>query len=1012
MIGQTISHYKILEKLGEGGMGIVYKAHDTELDRVVALKFLPHYLTTDSAEKERFHHEARAASALNHPNITTIYEIKEFENQLYLAMELVEGKTLKRLIEQETLSMKKILEVAIQACEGLTAAHEKGIVHRDIKSDNIMMTPKGQVKIMDFGLAKVKGATKLTKTGSTVGTAAYMSPEQAQGEEVDQRSDIFSFGVVLYELLTTKLPFRGEHQAAIVYSLINEEPAPIARFNEKVGPEIERIVSKALAKDPDDRYQHVDDLLADLRRERKHIEYARAGYAKTPMAAEPPPGEPTSSAHSPAPSPAPLAEPPSPLPAKKKLMKYVLPASVLIVLALLLLIFNPFNFQISPQKSAATPGKSSLAVVYFENIPDPTDKDHTGEMLTNLLTTSLFQARDLEVISRERLLDIEKELGQAETRTISPSAATTVAQRAGVSMMLLGSILQKEPSLVITYRLVEVSTGKILSTQRLAGFSPERIFSLVDTLALLVKNDLSITPSAPAESKSVMAVTTSSPEAYRSFLEGVELVDRYFNSEAKAAFRRSIELDSNFAMAYFGLANLPLDPDESLRRASLMKAWGLIDRVTEKERLAIQAQYASEIENDQAKRTAILEELLRKYPHEQREYVDLANSYARNGQFERAIQTYQRAIQNDPRHGEAWNALAYIAGILGRKREAIAAIDQYQALAPALPNPYDSKADIYGMFNENDSSLYWFQRAVSFKPDFPSAYKIGYIALLRQDYAAAERMFRQYGATSEPDQKAQAEDMLALIPFRRGRLQEAERLLRRNLESYEEQRLQSPITTIYYELMLIAYQRRDFPSMIEYARKDSSEAKKVSQTGLYGLDLLALAYLKNGNREMFSKLVGELKNSLKGDERFSRIDYEYTLGVASFEDGKFDAALDHFQTALQTLAPNHLPLLPVAVAHLKTGRAAEAIEELKRITACWPIDFPGYNLFLLPKPEEWLTASVKAHYWLGVAYEQDGRKADAVREYEEFLNIWKDADFKSQELEDARARLGKLKATG
>ncbi len=275
MIGQTISHYKIIEKLGEGGMGIVYKAHDQELDRFAALKFLPNYLTSDATEKERFYHEARAASALNHPNVTTIYEIKEFEDRLYLAMEFVEGKTLKRLIESEPPSIKKVLDIAIQVCEGLSAAHEKGVVHRDIKSDNIMLTPKGQVKIMDFGLAKVKGATKLTKAGSTIGTAAYMSPEQAQGEEIDHRSDIFSFGVVLYELLTTKLPFRGEHQAALMYSLINEEPQPIARFNENVSPDLERIVSKALAKDKDERYQHVDDLLADLRRERKHFEYAR-----------------------------------------------------------------------------------------------------------------------------------------------------------------------------------------------------------------------------------------------------------------------------------------------------------------------------------------------------------------------------------------------------------------------------------------------------------------------------------------------------------------------------------------------------------------------------------------------------------------------------------------------------------------------------------------------------------------------------------------------------------------
>ena len=449
MINQTISHYKILEKLGEGGMGIVYKAHDSELDRVVAMKFLPQYLTSDAAEKERFHHEARAASSLNHPNISTIYEIKEFENQTYLAMEYVEGKTLKKLIEEDTLPIKKALDIAIQVCDGLGAAHEKGVVHRDIKSDNIMVTPKGQVKIMDFGLAKVKGSTKLTKAGSTLGTAAYMSPEQAQGEEVDQRSDIFSFGVVLYELLTSKLPFRGEHHAALMYSLINEDPVPIARFNEKVTPEIERIVSKALAKDKEDRYQHVDEMLADIRRERKHLEYARAGYATTATMSQ---------------AAMPVVE------KKKNVLGYILPAGVIVVAVILLLIFNPFNFQISTQKGVAASEKNSLAVMYFENFPDPDDKDHTGEMLTNLLTTSLFQTKGLEVISRERLYDLQKELGQAETRTISPSMASKVANRAGVSMMLLGSILQKQPSLAITYRLIEVQSGKILSTQRLSGF--------------------------------------------------------------------------------------------------------------------------------------------------------------------------------------------------------------------------------------------------------------------------------------------------------------------------------------------------------------------------------------------------------------------------------------------------------------------------------------------------------------------------------------------------------------
>jgi len=287
VIGKTVSHYRILEKLGEGGMGVVYKAHDTKLDRVVALKFLPHYLTSDPKEKERFYHEARAASGLLHANVAVVFEINDHDDQVFIAMEYVEGKTLKQIVEEEALAIKKILDIAIQMCDGLVVAHERGIVHRDIKSENIMVTAKGQPKITDFGLAKVKGATKLTKTGSTLGTAAYMSPEQARGEEVDHRSDIFSFGVVLYEMLTGRLPFGGEHLAALLYSIINVEPQPIARFNEKVTPEIERIAAKALEKDRDDRYQHVDEMLSDLRRERKKLDYVKTGYVTAPGVKDP-----------------------------------------------------------------------------------------------------------------------------------------------------------------------------------------------------------------------------------------------------------------------------------------------------------------------------------------------------------------------------------------------------------------------------------------------------------------------------------------------------------------------------------------------------------------------------------------------------------------------------------------------------------------------------------------------------------------------------------------------------
>src|ERR1041384_6666056 len=267
MIGTVISHYKILEKLGEGGMGVVYKAQDTTLDRLVGLKFLPEHLTAHDAEKSRFLQEERAASALNHPNVCTIYGLEEDEGRQYIAMEFVEGVTLRQLIPIEKLS--DVVAYAFQIADALQEAHSKGIVHRDIKADNIMLNTKKQIKVMDFGLAKLKGSLKLTRTSSTVGTLAYMAPEQLQGEEVDGRSDIFSFGVVLFEMLTGKLPFRGDHEAAIMYSIVNEEPESAQRLRPDLPPEVLHILARALEKDPADRYQSAQDMLIDLRRVQK-----------------------------------------------------------------------------------------------------------------------------------------------------------------------------------------------------------------------------------------------------------------------------------------------------------------------------------------------------------------------------------------------------------------------------------------------------------------------------------------------------------------------------------------------------------------------------------------------------------------------------------------------------------------------------------------------------------------------------------------------------------------------
>jgi serine/threonine protein kinase/tetratricopeptide (TPR) repeat protein len=284
MIGQIVSHYKIVEKLGEGGMGVVYKAEDTKLKRTVALKFLPPELMRDPGAKERFLHEAQAAAALEHQHICNIYEIDEAEDQIFIVMSCFEGQTLKEKIDTGPLKIDEALKIAIQAAEGLQAAHEKGIVHRDIKSANIMFTVKEQTKIMDFGLAKLKGQTKLTKEGSTLGTAAYMSPEQAQGADVDHRTDIWSLGVVLYEMIAGQLPFKGEYEQAVVYSIMNENPEPLTALRTGVPMELERIINKALSKDPSERYQHADDIVVDLKALKRSIDsQAKSGLPPSPV---------------------------------------------------------------------------------------------------------------------------------------------------------------------------------------------------------------------------------------------------------------------------------------------------------------------------------------------------------------------------------------------------------------------------------------------------------------------------------------------------------------------------------------------------------------------------------------------------------------------------------------------------------------------------------------------------------------------------------------------------------
>jgi tetratricopeptide (TPR) repeat protein/predicted Ser/Thr protein kinase len=972
MIGKIISHYKILEKLGEGGMGVVYKAQDIKLDRLVALKFLPPHLTSEFEEKERFIHEAKAASALNHTNITTIYEIDEFEGQMFIVMEYVEGKTLKQIIEKETLPIKKALDIGIQICEGLAMAHEKGIVHRDIKSDNIMLTPRGQVKIMDFGLAKLKGATKLTKTRSTLGTLAYMSPEQAQGEEVDSRSDIFSFGVVLYELLTKNLPFGGEHQAAIVYSIINEEPQPVARFNNQVSAELERIVFKALSKDREERYQHADEVLADLRKERKSLDYLKTGQVpKEAIAAKP----------------------------KRKVLPIAIPASVAFILVLLFLILRPFKFEIAPEKGAVAK-ESSLAIMYFENMVDREDKGRLGEIVTNLLITSLSESQYMRVISSQRLYDILKLMGKEGAKIIDKNVASEVANRANAKWMVLGGIVQVEPRMVITTQLVDVKSGQVIASQRIMAQTKQDIFSLVDTLAVGIKKDLSLPDQALKEvARPVADVTTRSPEAYRYYLEGLDYSFKYYSTEAQKSLEKALEFDSTFAMAYCRLAQLKEGEEQKRLTAKAVK---YSDKASQKERYYIKGWEAYESGN-YSKAIKVAQKFVERYPDEKEAYYTLGYIYSQNlNQLKEAIPYFNRAIEIDPLYKVAYNQLAYANNNMGDFDKSLWAINKYIELAPDEPNPYDTRADLYAWNGKLDQAMESYKKALEKKPDYSSSqYKLGEMYVFKKDYTQAESCYKELSSSSEKPFRSMGRLFLELIPYYQGEFEDALKVLDDGIAGDRMEQFEGEMNAYKHFDKAYLYERQKKMSLALKEAEIGMEIYKKAKPNdpIYGRDGYAFLLTKSGKIAEAEELAKVLKKDIEEKNPKLMFSYWWTLGDIELVKGDTNMALSYLERAYKDSPTPSFDLRShLAEIYLKRGRLDEAVSELEKALSRYDDD------------RVWSSRAVKAYYLLGLAYEKSGWNKKAIEKYEEFLDIWKNADPGIPEVADAKERLKNLKA--
>jgi len=628
MIGKTISHYRVIEKLGEGGMGVVYKAEDTKLKRSVALKFLTPELIRDKETKKRFIHEAQAASVIQHVNICTIHEIDQTDDgQMFICMDYYEGESLKKKLEGEKLlSIDKILDIAIQIAQGLTIAHESKIIHRDLKPANIIITNRGEVKIVDFGLAKLAGQTKLTKEGTTLGTVAYMSPEQTRGEKADHRSDIWQLGVILYEMLTGQLPFKGDYDQAIMYTITNENPAPITGLRSGISLELERIVSRMLSKDAQDRYQHADDLLSELNRLKKDSDSK--------------------------------ISPTKPESVKKKNNKYLIPTiifSIFILIVVGYLLVQPIQDQ--KTDTSKSEWENSIAVLPFKNISADPHQEYFCDGITEQIITNLTKLKALKVIARTSVMPYK------DTKKKIPE----IGKELNVINILVGSVSRFGDRLRVTAQLVKSDDGSHLWADNYDyGFEIDSIFAIYDNISEKIAKEL-LQKLSLEQRAEILSKRPTNLEAYNYFMQanfyhykkmttlGGDTQD-FETSEQ--LYLKAIELDPDYAPYYANLTdlynsyfNIFAETDEKKEKYLKLQEKYL------KKALDIDPDY-SEVQDAKGfvhaakgefeEEFACRKKAIQLNPNSSRSIENLAQFYIDRGLLNLALKYYSLAIEADP----------------------------------------------------------------------------------------------------------------------------------------------------------------------------------------------------------------------------------------------------------------------------------------------------------------------------------------------------------------------------